>query len=808
MPRIDWTDKHLLRGAERIEAQLLDVVNDCFLYQHVKEPTRFRNEESSILDLIFTKEEEDVRNIEVLQPLGKSDHGVVVADFVCEWKSKIEQKPRRMYHKGKYDNILEGLNEIDWEIEFSGKTVQECWDIYKAKLESLVEENVPMSVPRDYNEPWMNKKLIKLWRNKYFAWKRYTETKGYQRYMEYKKETVLLKKQTRVAKRLYEKKLAKEVRQNKRQFYRYVNSKLTVRPEISEMQNELGVLMDRDTDICNILAKYFNSVYTPTGNDEMPEMNEMYNNEINSINISREDVQKRLEKLNVNKSCGPDNIHPFVLQKTAIASSIPLELIFRKSLELGECPTDWRSANVTPIHKKGDRTDPSNYRPVSLTSQVCKVLESIIRKQLLDHLNENNILRDEQHGFREGRSCLSNLLEVMEDWTQIVDDGDGIDVAYLDFRKAFDLVSHKHLIYKMSKYGIKSQVLNWIQSFLQNRTQRVVVCGEKSEQFRVTSGVPQGSVLGPILFLIFINDLPLGVISPVSLFADDSKVFSRIVSEKNKVKAKKTGNYPNGNEVLQKDLESIREWAKRWKMEFNVDKCKIMHIGRSNPQHTYNMDGAELAKTVKEKDLGVLVESNLEFEQHIKNIVGRANRMLGLIRIGFTCLDQEVFMNLYPVLVRPLLEYCVQVWSPYKRKHVNLIERVQRRATKLVPSLRDLPYEERLLRLKLTTLEERRARGDMILTYKLISGKEGIGPDKFFKMASVRGDPEIARGKKIYRERSNLNKRKHYFSQRAPIRWNVLSKEEVEAPSTSAFKKRYDLAEPSRMVSRYTNNRS
>ena len=808
VPKIDWTDKNLLRGAERIEAQLLDVVNDCFLYQHVREATRFRNEESSILDLIFTKEEEDVRNIKVLQPLGKSDHGVVIADFVCEWKSKIEQKPRRMYHKGNYEKILEGLNEINWETEFTNKTVQECWDIFKMKLESLSVEHIPMSSPKDYNEPWMNGKLMKLWRSKYFAWKRYTETKGYQRYMEYKKETNLLKKQTRVAKRLYEKKIAKEVRHNKRQFYRYVNSKLTVRPEISEMQNELGELVDSDKEICNILARYFNSVYTPASNEEMPEMNEIYENEISNINISRNDIQTRLEKLNVNKSCGPDNIHPFVLQKTAIETSKPLEIIFRKSLEFGECPSDWRSANVTPIHKKGDRTDPSNYRPVSLTSQVCKVLESIVRKQLLEHLTENNILRDEQHGFREGRSCLTNLLGIMEDWTKIIDEGDGIDVAYLDFRKAFDLVSHKHLLYKMSKYGIKHQVLKWVQSFLQQRTQRVVVRGEKSEPCNVTSGVPQGSVLGPILFLIFINDLPLGVISPVSLFADDSKVFSRIISEKNSLKRKKSGNYFKGNEVLQNDLNSIREWARRWKMEFNVDKCKIMHMGRSNPQHTYSMDGAELTKSVKEKDLGVLVENNLEFDQHIKGIVGRANRLLGLIKIGFACLDQEVFMNLYPVLVRPLLEYCVQVWSPYKRKHINLIERVQRRATKLVPALRDLSYEERLSRLKLTTLEERRTRGDMILTYKLISRKEGISPDKFFTMANVRGDPEIACGKKIYRKRSNLDKRKHCFSQRVPIKWNNLSKKEVEASSTSVFKKEYDLAEPSRTGTRHTSNRS
>ena len=808
VPCIDWDKRDLTPGAKIIEAHMLKTVNDCFLYQHVRDATRLRNDQESTLDLIFTKEEEDVKNIEVMPAIGSSDHEVVVGDFVCEWKSRVNYKPRRMYYKGKYDDINHGLEQIDWTIEFENKTVKECWDSFKSKLEELVETNVPMSKPRDYNEPWMNWQLMRLWKRKYFAWKRFTESKSYQRYREYKKETNEMKKQTRKAKREYEKKLANEVRHNKRAFFRYVNSKLTVRPEISEMQNELGELVDNDIDICNILGKYFNSVYSPQSTGEMPDMEIMCENEIKEIVITREEVKTRLEKLNVNKSCGPDNIHPLVLQKTASTSCIPLELIFTKSLQDGECPDDWRSANVTPIHKKGDRADPSNYRPVSLTSQVCKMLETIVRKQLVEHLKENNLLRDEQHGFREGRSCLTNLLETIEQWTEIIDEGDSVDVAYLDFRKAFDLVSHRHLTYKMSKYGITGQLLRWVESFLYHRTQRVVIRGSASESFAVTSGVPQGSVLGPVLFLIYINDLPLDVVSPLSLFADDSKIFTRIVSEKNK-----RNSNVNGNEILQKDLDTVRNWASKWKMEFNVDKCKIMHLGKRNPKHTYKMDDSNLNETTEEKDLGVLIDCELNFEKHIKEIVNKANRMVGMIKIGFSYLDKDMFMNLYPVLVRPLLEYCVQVWSPNKQKHIDLLEGVQRRATKAVPGLRNMSYEERLRELGLLRLEDRRVRGDMIETYKIISGKEDINSGLFFKMAPVRGDPETARNLKIYKERFMSNKRKFVFSQRVVDKWNSLSNEEVNAAKTSGFKANYDRKEKERreMRDRYpyvSGNRS
>ena len=323
LPFINWEDKDLRRGARRVERDMLKVVNDCYLHQHVKEDTRFRGVESSSLDLIFTREEGDIKNIVVEDPLEGSDHGIVTADFVSEWKSRVVPKPRRMYHKGNYNKIIEELELIDWDEKFEGKSTQECWDIFKAILLKLVEMHVPMSSSRDYNEPWMNKSLLKQWKKKYHAWKRYTDGKCYRKYEEYKREANVLKRKIRQAKREYEKKLARGVRNNKRGFFKYVNSRLTVRPEITEMQNENGILMDADKEITDIMGRYFNSVYTVPSNEAMPNMEEMYNTEINNIPITREDVQKRLEKLNINKSCGPDNIHPRVLQETARVTCVP-----------------------------------------------------------------------------------------------------------------------------------------------------------------------------------------------------------------------------------------------------------------------------------------------------------------------------------------------------------------------------------------------------------------------------------------------------------------------------------------------------
>ena len=285
------------------------------------------------------------------------------------------------------------------------------------------------------------------------------------------------------------------------------------------------------------------------------------------ININLNGILKLLSNLQPHKAAGPDEIRPIVLRELRTEISPFIQLIFEKSLATGKLPSDWTRPNVSPIFKKGEKSDPSNYRPISLTCILCKVMEHIMASNLTAHLNRHNILYDLQHGFRQKRSCETQLLQLVEDIGKQFIKGNQIDLVLLDFSKAFDQVNHLKLLFKLSQHGVKGNTLNWIRSFLLGRTQAVVLEGERSAEAPVTSGVPQGSVLGPLLFLLYINDLPQNIQSQVRLFADDTAVYLTVTSSEDA-------------NTLQADLDTLQEWESTWDMEFHPSKCQVLHITR------------------------------------------------------------------------------------------------------------------------------------------------------------------------------------------------------------------------------------
>ncbi|MEW8546320.1 MAG: reverse transcriptase family protein, partial [Candidatus Thiodiazotropha sp.] len=390
-----------------------------------------------------------------------------------------------------------------------------------------------------------------------------------------------------------------------------------------------------------------------------------------NIDISLNGLLKLLNNLKPGKAAGPDRLKPLLLKELREEIGPIIKVIFERSLHTGQLPAEWVKANVMPVFKKGDKTQASNYRPISLTCILCKVLEHILASNIVKHLDEQGVLYDLQHGFREKRSCETQLVMLIEDLARNASVGKQTDIILLDFSKAFDKVNHSKLLWKLHSYGIRGQVLSWIKAFLGNRSQRVVIDGEESDSIPVTSGVPQGSVLGPILFLIYINDLPDEVCSQVRLFADDTALYLTIESEQD-------------SSTLQNDLDRLSAWETKWDMEFNPSKCQVVQVtGSRRPLNTsYTLHGQVLETVTCAKYLGVDISNGLSWNPHVDRIVGSANRTLGFIRRNIKTKMPRVREKAYNTLVRPQLEYASAVWDPHTKERISQIEQVQRRAAR------------------------------------------------------------------------------------------------------------------------------
>ena len=404
-------------------------------------------------------------------------------------------------------------------------------------------------------------------------------------------------------------------------------------------------------------------------------------------------------------------------------------------------------------------------------------MEGLIRDHVMQHIETNKLVSFCQHGFVGGRSCSTQLTYCLDIWMKLLDEGASLDVAYLDFAKAFDSVPHRRLLRKLQTYGFTHQLLKWSEGFLTGRRQRVMVNGEASSWSEVLSGVPQGSVLGPLYFVLFINDMPEVVHNYIALFADDAKLFSRIETEED---------YSD----MQQDLVLLQEWAQKWQLNFNATKCKVLQLGRQNPKHRYKMSGHELGTISEEKDLGVMIDDQLKFDVHTERQVAKANKQLGLIRRSFDSLDSDSFTLLYKSLVRTHLEYCNAVSYPIYDRQERLLEGVQRRATKLVPGVKHLDYTDRLKKLHLPSLYYRRARGDIIEVFKYVRGVYKVESCPF----QLDDNPVTTRGHKYKLKKPRCNKpsTQKFFTYRAINAWNNLPEEVVDAPTLNTLKNRLD----------------
>jgi len=708
-----------------------------------------------------------------------------IATSVPRVKVSQKESTRFDWENGDYTNFKKHIAGTNWQV-LKNMNVESCWLFIKEKIQEGIKEFIPTKIVSNKTKdkpPWMSYTIKKNVKRKYKLFKRFLETdssKDYKQYIEARNSTC---KMIKKAKKCHEQNIASQAKANPKKFWKYVNSKRKCRENVAPLQREDGSLATEDKEKAELLVNFFSSVMTKEDKSNLDKMNispgEKSQYEfITEVTITEAEVRNKLKDLNPNKSPGPDKIYPKVLKELHNELAEPIAQLFNKSFNEGKIPKDWKQAEITSIFKKGNRSSTNNYRPVSLTCILCKVMESFVRDKIQSHMEGLNLYCKCQHGFRQGRSCITQLLEVMDDFSNFADNGQDFDVIYLDFKKAFDSVPHERLLIKIKSYGIDGKLHSWIKDFLNERSQYVKVQNEYSGTRKVTSGIPQGSILGPVLFLIFINDLPECIDSLSEIFADDTKTF----------------NTCDKSDVIQEDLNALQEWSDKWQLFFNCSKCKCLHFGKTNPKRQYYFPTKEGNKIIptdtEEKDLGVTFDTTLKFDKHIESIIKKANSMIGLIKRNFSFIDIHIFLHLYRALIRPHLEYGQVIWSPQFKRQSKMIENVQRRATKLVPNIKNLPYSQRLKILKLPTLKYRRLRGDLINVYKILTNDKSCNKN----LLPLNKSKYQTRGhdRKLEKNRFNCKLRQCSFSVRVTNHWNSLNNIITNADSINKFKKLLD----------------
>ena len=576
-PEIDWANFRYNSSCDNF----MNIILDLCLVQHVLEPTR----ENHILDLILSQSPETVANVNLLEPLKTSDHQMVLCELnlgltpynthnlkTGHTESSLSNLN---YKKGDWSAFLSLLAQVDWDNLF----VTDSVDDLSHDFLNIVTNICRQCFPKKMHHP--GKKGF--WETKYVRDLRAKRNKAERNYLASKSSTTKrirnqtskdLKKAIKSAVLDFETSLANN--REVKPFWHYVKSKYKTKASIGPLVKDCSGSLTEDAEDCaNTLSKFYSTVFTHENKDEIPFAVPATTDELVDITFTDELVLRNLAKMKNFSSPGPDGL-PYYVLKAGSSVLVPvLCKLFQFCFDKGTIPTQWKLAHVVPIYKKGNRNNAANYRPVSLTCCSSKLMESCVRKLVWEFWSERSLITSSQFGFRQASSSSLLLLQFLDDLTLALDNCFVVDAIYLDFSKVFNSVPHERLISKLSSLGIKGKTLRWIRAFLTNRKEVVVVDGACSKPADMVSGVPQGSCLGPILFLAYINDIDSCFLnSSVLKYADDIKCYRAFPK-----------NDHNSYLLLQNDLDSLSQWSSTWQLHFNLTKCTSIHFGHGNKQH-------------------------------------------------------------------------------------------------------------------------------------------------------------------------------------------------------------------------------
>ncbi len=773
LPGFQW-DTPIIDGGNLMRAKV-DPIRLMGFEQIVKEATRVTSHSANVLDVVLVNCPEHVQSVSVDAGIG--DHCLVLAEL--NFSSMLQKPKARKAFVFAKANIEKFGNELSSKfsafLEFSStSTSNESWNKFKEIILKSRELAVPTrQIKVNLDPPWYNKNITYL-KNK--CRREHSNAKKSQNFKFYKEARAKLNMAKRNSEdEFVSKTLESDLKERPKQFWNYGKHKTKGNcSSIPTPKSELGEVSD-SIDKANLLNNFFQSVFTCENLNTLPQVNYITASEqrpyLSSISISKNGIEQLITGLNTHKSAGPDGICARLLQLLPGEVSPYLDVVFQKCLDEGCFPEDWKKANISPIFKKGSKSDPNNYRPISLTSICGKLFEHILTSNLASFLDTNKYFHADQFGFRKNRSCEMQLARVAQDIALILDSGREAYMVFLDFAKAFDKVPHQRLLAKVKSYGISGNFLKLIESFLSNRSQAVVLEGVSSDSVPITSGVPQGSVLGPLLFLIYINDLPNGISSKVRLFADDTLLYLTI-------------NKLEDLQIFQKDLQLIDTWCDQWQMSLNYDKCEIMHIysGKDKQSYDFNLGGFSLKYTESYKYLGVELQRNLKWDKHIaSNVVNKGKRTLYVVRKVLSKARPNIKQLAYFSLIRPIMEYASSVWDPSHVGLINAIEMVQRSAARFctnrfgqLDSVMNMIEE-----LGWTSLSSRRYANRLSLFSVVYSNKDGLA-DLSHQLQKANYRARQDHNAKVAQIRCKKNIGHFSFLPRSVREWNALPSNFIE----------------------------
>ena len=761
---VDWI-RESIEGHSLSSSDLLDFALSANLTQHVLSPTRMDN----ILDIVLTSEEDTVQNVNIAAPILRMDH-CIVHFTICGNHSNVEPEYRLDYGKADWESACRHIASIDWPSLLLDSDPNSLYDKFCSLILEIVRATVPISKRRrEVNNTSSRvdnllRRTEKLYRKRHII--------GVSHYKESDKKLKRLIKSER-----REKEWRMVQSKHKIDLFKFSSRVVKNKQDgIGTLEDGNGVSVTNDERKAQLLASSFSATYTERSFEE-PTLSTRAPAILDWVSFTPSTVYKALARLPNKVSTSPDSIPYIVLRNCALPLALPLTIIFDRMILCGRVPGVWREAIVRPVYKsKGERSSPLNYRPISLTCGTSKLMERMVCREIQNFLEKNSLSCQHQHGFISRRSCLTSIVTTLKDFQYAVDRGSFVSVVYIDYTKAFDIIPIPLLLHKCRSIGIEGSLLRWIEAFLTERKQRVKVGNCLSNEYKASSGVPQGSVIGPLLFSIYIADigkfLPEGV--HYSLYADDAKVYT-----------------VNDCALLQRGLDCLSEWSTRWGMTISKTKTVCMKIGRKHPDHSFYIHGSQLEEVDTFRDLGVRYSNDLSFDAHVDDICRNAMRRCGYILRSFVSRSPKLYGMLFNTYVRPVLEYCSEVWNDQSIGNRDKIERTQRKYTRMCLKKCSLPYmeyRERLNQFSMECLHERRKRADLIFAHKIMNGAVNIDAKNYFNIANsevnLRGNGQRIN---LHMYRSSQFQKAH--CNRVVTSWNSLPSHIVRTTSLLSFKR-------------------